>query len=512
MATPLMNSLYQFLQNDNQILLISLVLVIPSLYLLMNLFLSHTGKLNLPPSPSKLPIIGNLHQLSTLLHRSLKSLCEKYGPLMLIQMGKAPTLVVSSADVAREIMKNHDISFASRPQTRASKALFSGCTDVAFSPYSDYWRQVKKICVQELLSQRRVQEFQFVREEEVAEMVDMIRSKGEGSSVDLSEILLNISNNIVSRSALGKVYGIDGGEDSLGRLSRKAIDLVGTFCFKDMFKFMGWIDFLTGLVPSLRKTSKALHDVLDQVIDEHVEQKHNSGPGNKRDIVDILLQLQKDGKLEIELSRSNLRAILMDMLVGATDTTSAIMEWAMSQLVKNPPIMKKAQEEIRRIVGKKDKMSESDMNEMVYLKEILKETLRLHAPAMIARETSEDVKLEGYDIPSKTRVLVNAWAIQRDPRTWDRAEEFIPERFSGMSVDYKGQHSQFIPFGFGRRMCPGMGFAVAEAELVLANLLCWFDWKMPHGEIAEDLDLSENNALIVHKRDPLVLIPVMYHR
>ncbi|CAN0900324.1 Desmethylyatein synthase [Linum grandiflorum] len=503
-----LNHFWQTLQYDSQLLLLlSLILLVPCFYLVT---CYNSPKLNLPPSPPKLPIIGNLHQLSTLLHRSLHSLSLKFGPLMLIHMGKAPTLVVSSVDTAREIMKNHDVSFSSRPQTRATNSLFSGCTDVAFSPYSEYWRAVKKICVQQLLSQRRVQEFQFVREEEVAAVVQMIRANNN-SVVDLSEILLTLSNNIVSRSALGKVYELGGSceeDDTLGRLSRKAIDLIGTFCFKDMFRFMGWMDYLTGLVPSLRKTSKALHDVLDQVIEEHVQ-----APGNKRDLVDILLQLQRDGMLEIELSRDNLRAILMDMFVGGTDTTSAVMEWAMSQLVKNPPVMKKAQEEIRNVVGTKHKISEAELNQMPYLKDILKETLRLHAPAMIARETSEAVNLQGYDIPSKTRVLVNAWAIQRDPTTWgDNAEEFIPERFAGNStVDFKGQHSEFIPFGFGRRICPGMGFAVAEAELVLANLLCWFDWRVADGEIAEDLDLRESNALIVHKMKPLVLIPVVYY-
>ncbi|KAB5525054.1 hypothetical protein DKX38_022803 [Salix brachista] len=146
---------------------------------------------------------------------------------------------------------------------------------------------------------------------------------------------------------------------------------------------------------------------------------------------------------------------------------------------------------------------------MVYLKCVVKESLRLHAPAMIARETCEAVKLEGYDIPPRTRVLINTWAIQRDPKQWEKSEEFIPERFANISVDFKGQHNQFMPFGGGRRACPGLSFAVKEAEIVLANLLYWFDWNTLHGDNPEDLDLSESFTLIIRKKTPLVLVPVM---
>lgn len=198
------------------------------------------------------------------------------------------------------------------------------------------------------------------------------------------------------------------------------------------------------------------------------------------------------------------------MFVGGTDTTAAAMEWAMAELVKNPSILKKAQEEVRQVVGVKSKLSEDDIQHMVYLKCVLKESLRLHAPAMIARETSKAVKLRGYDIPAKTKVMINAWAIQRDPEVWDRPVEFIPERFANILVDLKGQHGQFMPFGFGRRLCPGLSFAIVEVELVLANLLYWFNWNMPNGANPEDLDMDESNALIVHKKTPLLLVPALH--
>jgi cytochrome P450 len=198
------------------------------------------------------------------------------------------------------------------------------------------------------------------------------------------------------------------------------------------------------------------------------------------------------------------------MFVGGTDTTSTTMQWAMAELVKNPSIMKKAQEEVRRVVGEKSKVDEADIDQMDYLKCIVKETLRLHAPLMITRGSSAIAKLEGYDIPPKTIILINAWAIQRDPKLWDRADEFLPERFVNNPIDFKGQHDQFIPFGMGRRGCPGKSFAITEAEYVLANLLYWFDWELPDGANREDLDMSEVYRVVICKKVPLLLVPLLH--
>jgi cytochrome P450 len=196
------------------------------------------------------------------------------------------------------------------------------------------------------------------------------------------------------------------------------------------------------------------------------------------------------------------------MFVGGTDTSSTILEWSMAELVKNPSIMKRAQEEVRKVVNKKSKIDVNDIKKMDYLKCILKETLRLHPPLPLSvpRETITSVKIGGYDIPAKTKVFVNTWAIQRDPKVWERPEEFIPERFEDSPMDYKGQDFEFIPFGGGRRGCPGMTFGVAAVENVVANLLCWFDWKL----LGEDLDMTEINALTASKKIPLHLVPTLH--
>ncbi|TYG76669.1 hypothetical protein ES288_D03G131800v1 [Gossypium darwinii] len=493
----------------NPLTLVPLLLTISFLFKLLG-----TWKLNLPPSPPKLPIIGNIHQVGKSPHRSFRALSEKYGPLMLLHMGQTPTLVVSSSEIGKEIMVAHDV-FVERPQIRVAHTLFCGCTDIAFSAYGDYWRQAKKICVLELLTQKRVRMFQLVREQEVSRMVENVRQCcHNGSEIVVCEMLETIANNIISRSVLGRVYDREDGNKGFGELSRKAMDLIGSFCFEDFFPNLGWIDVLTGLTSELERVSSELHAFLDQVIEDHLammnEDDDDGDTSENKDFVDILLRLQLDGKLDISLTQDNLKAIILDMFVGGTDNTAATLEWAMAELVKNPSIMKKAQEEVRAIVGKKQTIREIDVNEMHYLKCVVKETLRLHAPVMVSRQNSTATKLEGYDIPPKTIVLVNTWAIQRDPKLWDKAEEFIPDRFLNSQVDFRGQHIQYTPFGAGRRVCPGITFAVAGAEYVLANLLYWFDWKLPDSRRCEDLDMSDYYALIIRKKVPLHLVPMLH--
>jgi len=200
-----------------------------------------------------------------------------------------------------------------------------------------------------------------------------------------------------------------------------------------------------------------------------------------------------------------------DMFSAGSDTTASTLEWAMAELMRNPMKLKKAQEEVRKVVGNKSKVEENDINEMEYMKCVVKETLRLHpaAPLLAPRETSCALKLRGYDIPAKTLVYVNAWWIQRDPEVWEKAEEFIPERHGEKHVvPLKGQ---FIPFGFGRRACPGMSFGVVSVEYTLANLLYWFNWKLPSSHSsAQDIDMSETYGLITSKKVPLHFKPVPF--
>jgi cytochrome P450 len=196
------------------------------------------------------------------------------------------------------------------------------------------------------------------------------------------------------------------------------------------------------------------------------------------------------------------------MFAVGTDTTHTALEWTMTELLKHPEVMKKAQDEIRRITGSKISVTQDDVEKTLYLKAVIKESLRLHPPipTLIPRESTKDVKVQGYDILAKTRVIINAWAIGRDPSSWENPDEFRPERFLEGAIDFKGNDFQFILFGAGRRGCPGTTFASSVIEITLASLLHKFNWALPGGAKPEDLDITEAPGLAIHRKFPLVVI------
>lgn len=256
------------------------------------------------PSPPKLPVIGNLHQLGTLPHRSLRDLSLKYGDMMLLQLGQreTPTLVVSSAEVAREIIKTHDIDFSNRPQNTAANILLYGCLDVGFGLYGEDWRQKRKICVHELLSMKRVQSFRHMREEEVAEMVSKLREASLSDEyVNMSEMFISTSNNIICKCAFGR-------KTEVRDLARKVMIYLTSFTVRDYFPLLGWIDVLTGKIREYNATFQALDAMLDEVIAEHSKNDDNKKKGG---FVDILLQLQKDdGMPAFKLTTNDIKALL----------------------------------------------------------------------------------------------------------------------------------------------------------------------------------------------------------
>ncbi|XP_062077847.1 phenylacetaldehyde oxime monooxygenase CYP71AN24-like [Humulus lupulus] len=503
-------------------LLLSLYLLLLPLLLILLLFKRNrswpTRQLNLPPSPPSFPIIGNLHQLTKDPHRSLRALSNKYGPLMLLHLGQVPTLIVSSPDLVEEIVNTSDVAFSGRPNTTATEFLFYGHKNVLFAPYGEYWRQARKICVLELLSLKRVQSFQIVREQEVNELINEIRKEGcvdGGLSINLSKMLIQASNNVMSRCVLGHSYKTeDGSIRKLEELSRDMSMQLMAFSFGDFFPCLRWIDVLRGFVGRLRSSFRDFDSFNDRAVQEHkAARKCNHRDGSEmEDFVDVLLRLQHDSELEFELTQDHIKAILQDMLAAGNDTTSTVAEWLLAELVRNPRVMKKAQEEVRRVVGEKAKVEINDINQMNYLKCVVKENLRLHPPAplLAPRETTTRVQLGGYDVPARTRVMVNAWAIHRDPSLWGKPDEFIPERFENNRIDFNGQDFKFIPSGFGRRRCPGLAFGIISIEYMIANLLYWFDWKMPDESGLAEFDMSEVCGLTVHKNVPLHIVPISY--
>ncbi|GMH21510.1 hypothetical protein Nepgr_023352 [Nepenthes gracilis] len=463
------------------------------------------------PSPPKLPIIGNLHQLGKYPHRSLESLSRKYGDLMLLHLGNKPTLVVSSASATQQIMKTHDLIFSNRPHLSMPDRLLYNGKDVGFAPYGEYWKQMRSVVVLQLLSSKRVQSFRAIRREEVALMMEKI-GRLIPFPMNLSKLLITLTNDMVCRVAFGRKYS--GEEDDAANFQeilRRYSELLGTFYFGDYIPRLAWIQRVNGFDAKVSRVAKDFDRLLEGILEEHMDRQNKQKNDDKKgdmakDFVDVLLEIQTDNTVGFQIDRDSIKAQILDVFGAGTNTTYAVLEWAMTELLMHPKIMKKLQKEVRGVVGSKAEVTEDDLEKMNYLRAVIKETLRLHPPGplLVPHESTEDVKINDYDIVAGTRVIVNAWAIQRDPASWEAPNEFYPDRFLNSIIDFKGQDFQLIPFGAGRRGCPGLLFAMVIDELILANILHKFDWSLPTGDGGKALDMSESIGIVTHRKTPLI--------
>ncbi|KAL2491852.1 Cytochrome [Abeliophyllum distichum] len=500
---------------------------LPFLYFVMTLFFlwflhkflyRPSGNKNVPPSPPKLPILGNLHQLSALTHQSLQSLAKKYGPMMLLHFGNKPTLIVSSANAAKEIMKTQDLIFANKPETSVTRRFFYNGKDVSVAPYGEYWRQLKSICVLQLLSNKRVQSFHSIREEETALLVkEVLRLISVTSSpLNLSEMFTLLANDVICRAALGRKCSEEGTGKKFLSLLREFSELVGNVTVGEFIPWLSWIDNVSGFKARVEKVAKELDEFLEEVVQGCLDAGQDlSGKAVKnestKNFLDILTTIYKDNTTGVSIERDSIKGILLDVFSGGTDTTSTTLEWAMTELLRHPMIMEKLQNEVRGILNGKQNIADNDLEKMHFLKAVIKETLRLHSPVpFLARIASRDIEIMGYDIEAGTMIITNSWAIGRDPASWEEPENFQPERFLNSSIDFRGLDFQLIPFGAGRRGCPGIGFAMATIELALANLAQKFDWNLSNGEKGEDLDMTEYPGITVRRKKPLVAVATQY--
>ncbi|KAM0879638.1 hypothetical protein ACQ4PT_034098 [Festuca glaucescens] len=465
-----------------------------------------------PPGPRKLPVIGSMHHLVNVLpHRALKDLADAHGPLMMLQLGQTPLVVASSKKTARLVLKTHDTNFATRPKLLAGEIIAYEWTDILFSPSGEYWRKLRQLCAAEILSPKRVLSFRHIREDEVRMRVEQIRSAGPSPPVNLSVMFHSIANSIVARATFGKKR-----ENAAEFISavKSSVGLASGFNIPDLFPT--WTTVLakvTGMKRSLQGIHKTVDAILEEIIDERKvarAEKIKAGATENVDenLTDVLIGMQEKGGFGFHLDNSKIKAIILDMFAGGTGTSGSAMEWVMSELMRNPAVMNKLQGQIREAFKGKTVVTEAELqaSDLQYLKLVIKEALRLHPPAplLVPRESIDVCELEGYTIPAKSRVLINVWAIGRDPRYWDAAEEFQPERFKDGTVDFTGSSYEFLPFGAGRRMCPGFNYALASMELALVTLLYHFDWSLLEG-VAE-VDMEEAPGLGVRRRTPLVLL------
>ncbi|KAJ8771211.1 hypothetical protein K2173_026007 [Erythroxylum novogranatense] len=452
------------------------------------IFQAWVGKSNskfkkLPPGPKGLPIIGCLHLLGKYPQRALHDLAKKHGPLMHMRLGFVPTIVVSSPKVAELFLKTHDLVFASRPPVEGAKYIGYEQTTTAFSPYGPYWRNMRKLCTLKLLSNLKVNSFKSFRKEEIDLLTDYIK---QASS---------------ERKYTDKEFGDRG----FTAVIHDSMQVTAVPNLADYIPQIAPFD-LQGLRKRMKAIGKAFDVFFEKIIDDRIENKDEN---RTKDFVDILLGFVGSQETEYSISRDNMKAVMMDMFEASAETSTTAVEWPLSEIMKNPQIMKKLRKELDEKITLNRMVEESDLEGLNYLDMVIKETFRLHpvVPLLLPHMSTEDITIEGFHIPKNSRVFINTWAIGRDPTVWSDAETFFPERFVGSNIDFRGKDFELLPFGSGRRSCPGMQMGMTTVRLILARLVHSFDWELPDGMLPSELDMTEVFSLVTRRATPLLATP-----
>lgn len=465
---------------------------------------------SLPPGPFAWPIIGHIHLLDANrpLHLTLCDLARCYGHIMLLKLGCRKILVVSSWELARECLTTHDMNFASRPRSATAENLGYDCTMIGFDPYDRRCRDIRRICTSQLLSPSTVESSQHIRREEVSKLVrglfqsctQMGIIKDDASAVvDVRSMMVNLIFDIILRLILPdrSYMGSAGEVQEFKEMIDTHLELVGAFYVRDYFPFLGWLDLQSG-ERAMKKYSRQRDEILQRLI--HKCRLCMKTAENDENLIDVLINFVDKAQDDDSI----VKATFFSLITAGTDTSANTTEWAMASLLQRPEVLKRAQEELDVVVGRERVLDESDLPNLKYLEAIVKETLRLYpaAPLLLPHMAAVPCTVGGYFVPAGTELLLNAWGIHRDPTVWERPLEFEPERFmKSSSPDVNGHDFKYIPFGYGRRACPGTWVAMRMLLLILGRLLQGFDWSIPVG--VEGVDMNEERGLTLNKSVPL---------
>ncbi|KAL7591256.1 hypothetical protein Lser_V15G31714 [Lactuca serriola] len=463
----------------------------------------------LPPGPHPFPIIGNLLILGDKPYQTLSTLSKRYGPLMSLKLGTKTTIVVSSADMAREFFHKHDRSFSGRSVPETARMVDHNKSSIVWLPAGDQWRRLRRITKEYFFSVQSLDASKLLREKKIGELLDHIdRCCTNGTVVNVGAVAftttLNVFSNYMFSLDLAQYDSVSSQEfkDAVWAL----MEVCGKPNLVDFFPILRPFD-PQGLGRRVYHYGKKLLTIFDTIIDERLQRRSNSSTNN--DVLDMLLNLNM--KDEFVFSRNEIKHLLLDLFIAGTDTISSTLEWAMAELIRNPQKMELARSKIFKLMQNENRrIQEQDISQLPYLQAIIKETLRLHPAGafLIPHEAIDNVEVQGFIVPKNAQILCNLWAMGRDPQVWSDPEAFMPERFMEVEIDYRGQDFEFIPFGAGRRICPGLNIAHRMLHIVLGSLIQKFNWKLEEKIRPQDLDMGEKFGITLPRNVPLMVNPI----
>ncbi|XP_058210929.1 flavonoid 3',5'-hydroxylase 2-like [Rhododendron vialii] len=463
----------------------------------------------LPPGPKGWPVIGALPLLGTMPHVTLAQMAKKYGPIVYLKMGTCDMVVASTPASARAFLKTLDTNFSNRPPNAGATHLAYDSQDLVFADYGPKWTSLRKLCNVHMLGGKALDDTAHVRATELGYMLRaMVDSSKRGEPVVISELMTYAMANIVGQVTIGRRVFVTHGSES-NEFKDMVVELMtkaGLFNVGDFIPAIAWMD-LQGIVGRMKKMHSKWDALISKMVTEHAETAHDRR--GSPDFLDVLMANREQNSKGTGLSITNIKALLLNLFTAGTDTSSSVIEWALAEMVLNPAILKRAQQEMDQVIGKDRRLQESDVPKLPYLQAICKETYRKHpsTPLNLPRISSEACEVNGYYVPKNTRLSVNIWAIGRDPDVWENPLEFDPERFmSGKNakMDPRGNDFELIPFGAGRRICAGTRMGVVMVEYFLGTLVHSFDWKLPDG--MAELNMDEAFGLALQKAVPLAAI------
>ncbi|XP_057447525.1 cytochrome P450 82A4-like [Lotus japonicus] len=504
---------------------IGLLSVIIFLFLFLRYHFRPSNSKEPPLAVGAWPILGHLIPLfaanTQTPPRTLGSLADRYGPLYTIKLGTIRAVVLSNWEMAKECFTTNDIVVSTRPKLVATQHMGYNGAMFALALYGPYWRQLRKIVTLGILTNRRVEQLGHVRLSEVQTSIKELyrvwcSQKNEESGyvlVELKQWFTEVTFNLVLRITVGKRYfGGAGVVDereaqrcitALGEFMR----LMGVVTVGDAVPWLGWFDF-GGHVKEMKETALKLDRVLGEWLEEHHQKKKKKVDcDDDQDFMDVMISLLDGTIIDGFAGDTIIKATVLTIFLGGAETTTVTLTWAICLLLRNPVMLKKAKEEVNIQIGKEKCITESDISKLVYLQAIVKETLRLYpaAPLSGPHEFSESCTLGGYHIKKGTRLITNLWKINTDPSVWSDPLEFKPERFltTHKDVDVRGHHFELLPFGCGRRICPGISFGLQMVHLTLATFLHSFEILNPSDEL---VDMTESFGLTNTKATPLEVL------